>query len=78
VTAWRRGKLIFDAQPLAAVVKELNLYRSGRIFILNPELSKLKVTGVFDITDMDGALEIMKKTLPIRAINATPYLVLLR
>lgn len=76
-TSWQRGKVIFEAQPLATVIEELNRYRRGQIAILNPDLRALKVTGVFDVTDPDGALRMIQHTIPIRYTNLTPYLVLL-
>jgi transmembrane sensor len=62
---------------LATVIEELNRYRRGQIAILNPDLRALKVTGVFDVTDPDGALRMIQHTIPIRYTNLTPYLVLL-
>ena len=77
IAAWQRGKMIFEAQPLAAVVEELNRYRAGRIMILNPALRSLNVTGVFDIGDPDAALRMIEQTLRIHDTTLTPYLVLL-
>ncbi|MEW6246207.1 MAG: FecR family protein [Nitrospirota bacterium] len=76
--AWRRGKLIFASQPLAAVVEELNRYRRGRIVVADSRLRDLRVTGVFETADPDGALEAVKRVLRVRTISLTPYLVLLR
>jgi transmembrane sensor len=77
IAAWQRGKMIFEAQPLAAVVEELNRYRAGRIMILNPALRSLNVTGVFDIGDPDATLRMIEQTLRIHDTTLTPYLVLL-
>lgn len=76
-TSWQRGKLIFEARPLAEVVDELNRYRHGRIVILNPALRPLKVTGVFDLADPDAALRTIHRTLAIHETALSPYLVLL-
>jgi transmembrane sensor len=76
-TAWQRGKVIFEAQSLATVIEELNRYRRGRIAILNPDLRALKVTGLFDVTDPDAALRMIRHTIPIHHTNLTSYLVLL-
>ena len=75
--AWQRGKMIFQAQPLGTVVADLNRYRHGHIFILNPSLRTLPVTGVFEIDDPDGALRIIEQTLAIRDTNISPYFVFL-
>jgi transmembrane sensor len=76
-TAWQRGKVIFEAQPLADVVEELNRHRHGQIIILNPALRALKVTGLFDTAEPDAALRMIQQTIPIRHTNLTSYLVLL-
>jgi transmembrane sensor len=76
-TAWQRGKLIFEAKPLAEVVTELNRYRPGRIMIMNPALRPLKVTGLFDVADTDAALRMIQHTIPIHETTLTSYVVLL-
>ena len=76
-TSWQRGKLIFEAKPLTEVVDELNRYRHGRIFILNPTLRPLKVTGVFDVADPDAALRTIHRTLSIHETALSPYILLL-
>jgi transmembrane sensor len=46
-TSWRQGVLIFKDQPLSEVVKEINRYRVGRIFITNSDLGTRVVNGTF-------------------------------
>jgi transmembrane sensor len=76
-SAWQRGKMIFQAQPLGAVVADLNRYRHGHIFILNPSLRSLPVTGVFEINDPDAALRVIEQTLGIRDTTLSPYFLFL-
>lgn len=56
VTAWQRGKLIFNRLPLASVVAEIQRYRAGRIVIASERLRRLEVTGVFNLDDTDHLL----------------------
>lgn len=77
-TAWRRGKLIFEDQPLRRVIADVNRYRSGTIRIVDRSLLDLRVSGVFDISNPDGVLEAIIGTLPVKSFALTPYLVLLR
>lgn len=77
VSAWQRGKMIFQAQPLGAVVADLNRYRHGHIFILNPSLRSRPVTGVFEINDPDAAIRVIERTLGIRDTNLNPYFMFL-
>lgn len=68
--AWRRDRLIFDRVPLAQVVDELNLYRRGRIVIATSELAGRRVSGVFDMSDEEGALSIIARELDVRTVSA--------
>lgn len=77
-TAWRRGKLVFHDRPLNDVVADLNRYRQGRIVIADRSLAALRLDGIFDTARPDAALEAMIKTLPIRALRLTDYLIVLR
>ncbi len=70
--AWQRRKLIFDGQPLAQVVQELNRYRVGKIFLPDAGLRQLKVTGVFPLDDADGVLPAILSTLKLRESHLGP------
>jgi len=75
--AWQRGQLIFNHQPLPKVIDEVNRYRSGQILLINPELKDRIVSGVFDTTDPNAAVDGIKATLKISALNLSGRLVLL-
>lgn len=76
-TAWRHGQLIFSDKPLKSVVADVNRYRHGRLQIVGSGLENLRVSGVFDIKNPDGILEAIIRTLPVRAVEVTPLLVVL-
>jgi transmembrane sensor len=76
--AWQRGKLIVESQPLGDVIAHLNRYHRGTIVVTGEALRALRVTGVFDITDPDGALRLIARTLRLRTTSLTPYLVFLQ
>jgi ferric-dicitrate binding protein FerR (iron transport regulator) len=50
--AWRRRVLIFDGQPLAQVVEEINRYRPGRIILANDGLAARKVQARFSLNQL--------------------------
>ncbi len=75
--AWRQGKLVFDRVPLADVVAELNRYRRGRIVVGNPTLANRTVSGVFETSDLDRALETITQELGIRSASVPPLVTLL-
>ncbi|PWB93461.1 FecR family protein [Methylosinus sporium] len=69
VTAWRRGKLIFDDKPLAEVLATLSRYRRGYIALVDPSLRGRRVTGVFETRDPEAALRAIQKSLGLRAVS---------
>ncbi|HEY8064736.1 MAG TPA: FecR family protein [Methylosinus sp.] len=69
VTAWRRGKLIFDDKPLAEVLAILARYRGGYIILADPALRGRRVTGVFETTAPETALRAIQKSLGLRALS---------
>ncbi|OWJ64665.1 FecR family protein [Inquilinus limosus] len=77
-TAWRRGKLVFEDRPLRQVVAELGRYRSGTVAMTDGALAELRVSGIFDVSDPDAALDAITRTLPVRVVSLTRYLVVLR
>jgi transmembrane sensor len=50
MTSWRTGKLVFEGEPLADVVGEMNRYSMVRLEIADPELRGRKISGVFEPT----------------------------
>ena len=76
-TAWRRGKLIFNAKPLGDVVAEIERYRTGKILIANQHLRSLQVTGVFDLNQPEEILQAIETTLPV-SVTRLPFVTVLR
>lgn len=76
-TAWLKGGATFDNAPLAEVIAEIGRYRRGSVLIKNDALKNLKVSGRFDITNTDKALNSLQQTLPIRVYRITPWLVVI-
>jgi transmembrane sensor len=69
--AWRRHRLIFENQPLAQVIAELNRYHQGWIVLRDPFLQELPVTAVFDVRKTDQALRTIEDILPVRTVAVT-------
>lgn len=68
-TAWRDRKLLFAYVPLRLVVRDLNRYRRGHIYIANGALGDNLVSGVFRTDDPDGAIRIMERTMGISSMT---------
>lgn len=77
IAAWRQHRLIFESEPLENVVSEINRYRKGYVFLANPALAGLKISGVFNSQHLDALLSDINKTLPIKVlVLAGRYVVL--
>lgn len=77
-TAWQRGKLIFEAEPLTTVVEEINRYRPGRVIVLGEALARHPVSGVFDLDRLDSAVTTIEQTLPVTTVRVTDRFVFFR
>ncbi len=77
LTAWQRGKLIFNRRSLQSVVDELQRFRRGRIVIANDQLKTLQVTGVFDLDEPDRLLRTLEETTKARVVHL-PLLTIIR
>jgi transmembrane sensor len=56
VEAWRQGLLVFNNQPLAQVVTEINRYRRGRIVLMNDDIGRLSLDATFRLDRIDEAV----------------------
>ncbi|MEM9684271.1 MAG: FecR domain-containing protein, partial [Pseudomonadota bacterium] len=74
--AWRRGRLVFESRPLSEVLSELDRYRPGRILIVDGALQHIPVTGSFANDRSDAALDTIERTLPVRLVRLSDFLVL--
>ena len=72
-TAWRRDRLVFNARPLGEVLDELGRYHSGLLWVRDPALRNLPVTGLFDTRDLGAQLELLQQSLPIH-VRTLPWL----
>lgn len=47
-TAWSRGEVMFEDATLSAAVAEMNRYARIRLMLADPQLERLRVSGVFE------------------------------
>jgi transmembrane sensor len=76
-TAWRRGKLIVERQPLGKVLSMLGRYRRGFVDCFSPSTCARRVTGVFGSDDPLQSLHEIQTALGLHAIHLTNYIILL-
>ncbi|OIN50083.1 siderophore-interacting protein [Pseudomonas azotoformans] len=68
-TSWRRGVLIFDRQPLAKVIEQLNRYRPGRVVLTDSALGDREVSGVFRLDMLDTAFDTLTQELQVQRLD---------
>lgn len=72
VDAWSRGLLVISDWRLADFLAELSRYRPGHIRA-TPAVAELRISGVFQLTNIDGVLDNLATTLPVRVNRFTRY-----
>jgi len=76
VTAWQRGKLIFEDTSLSEAAAEFNRYGPSKITIDGPALGELRVGGVFKIADPSSFAHAMVNAYHLRIIESSDTIVL--
>jgi transmembrane sensor len=76
VTAWQRGQLIFDDTSLSEAAAEFNRYDSRKLSIDGPDLGRLRVGGVFKISDPASFAQAMASTFHLRIVDRGDSIVL--
>jgi transmembrane sensor len=59
-TSWTRGQIIFDNQPLGAVVEELNRYSDQKMVVAGGKLAATPISGTFKPGDLHGFAEALE------------------
>ena len=67
VTAWERGEIVFDNEPLASVIQRMNRYGPRHIIVGDDLAGSLRISGVFHEGDVDGFVSTIAAYLSIRA-----------
>lgn len=57
--AWRRRILVFDGQPLSAVVEEINRYRPGKIIVVGRRLAARRVQARLSLNQLSDVANLI-------------------
>jgi transmembrane sensor len=71
-SAWIDGLLEVRDRPLREVIEALRPYRSGVVRV-DPDIARLRVSGLFRLDDSELMLEALVRTLPIRVSRLTDF-----
>jgi transmembrane sensor len=64
-TSWRTGVVVFDETPLAEAAAELNRYSKDQLFVADPSIAQMHVTGVFKTGDLVRFARTVEEILPV-------------
>lgn len=78
IEAWRTRRLEFTDMPLAEALEEFNRYSSMQVRIGTPELTAVRVSGVFRIGDAEGFLFSLREALGVDVHESPEEAVLMR
>lgn len=67
VTAWERGEIVFDDEPLAGVIERMNRYGPRHIIVGDERAGSLRISGVFHEGDIDGFVSTIAAYLSVKA-----------
>jgi transmembrane sensor len=67
ITAWRHGRVEFDATPLAEAAAEMNRYNKIRVVLADADLARLRIGGVFLAGDSDEFVRVVSTAFGLRA-----------
>lgn len=66
ISAWKARKIYFSADTLEDAIVEYNRYTRKKIVILHEELKQQKISGVFNIDDIDTFIFSLEQLLDVR------------
>src|SRR5262249_1990924 len=76
IGVWQTGQLVARDRPMVDVVDELRPYFSGTIVLIGADLSRRRVTGVYDLRDPVEALRALGRAHGSVAVRQVfPWLV---
>ena len=78
ISTWRDGVLVFEDQPLAALIPELNRYFKTPIELGSKDIAGLTFSGVLNIRDEEKMLSSLSALLPVQAEKQNGKIVLQR
>ncbi|WP_284774034.1 FecR domain-containing protein [Agrobacterium sp. lyk4-40-TYG-31] len=74
IATWRDGKLFVQDVAIKTVVAELQRYHPSWIKVASSDLEERHVTGLYDLSDPDRALEALVSPYGAKVHHVSPYL----
>jgi transmembrane sensor len=74
--SWRSGYLIFRDMALADAIAEFNRYNVQKIFIDDPTVAAIRVSGKFRSTQFEAFVRLLEEGFPVQAQSVDGRIVL--
>jgi transmembrane sensor len=74
IASWRDRKLFVQDVPISSVIAELQRYHPSWITMASVELGDRRITGLYDLSDPDRALEALVSPYGGKVHHVSPYL----
>lgn len=74
---WRSGRLVFEERPFERVAEELARHLPGRFVVMGDALRGRKISGSFDLSNPQLALDSFAAVFGVRVVQAGPFLTLI-
>ena len=75
---WRMRQLEFSDTPLIEAIDEVNRYSAVRVVAGSPDLSAVRISGVFRIGDADGFVYSLREALKLETHEAPGKIIVMR
>jgi transmembrane sensor len=75
-TAWLNGRLVFENERLADVVREVNRYSPVELVVIDPTLAAVRITGVFRAGRAETFVDALRSAFPVKTLAAERSLLL--
>lgn len=75
--SWLEALLDFRDEPLSSIVMEFNRRNSRKIVIEDPAISEIRLTAAIRPNNIDGLVELLELTTPVRAKSVDDNIVIL-
>lgn len=77
ISAWRRGLIVAQNERLGDLIDEISDYYNGYLLVVDDSLQDVQISGVFDVSHPDRALEIIGKSHGLNVRTVTPWVTIL-
>lgn len=68
--AWASGALVFDGEPLPAVLERMNRYSERRLVAADAGARSLRISGTFKAGDVDTFLDALTAYFPVKTTSS--------